>query len=87
MVDYFSKQLAETTWPRPRLNGVQFKLVSEQQNDYLAANFTLEEIEESLRSSDGDKSSGPDGFNFAFFKSCWDVLKEDVLQMFSEFYK
>lgn len=35
---------------------------------------------------EGSKSPGPDGFNFNFFKNCWDVVKEDVLRLMGEFH-
>ena len=34
-----------------------------------------------------DKAPGPDGFTLAFWKSCWDFAKEEILGMFKEFYE
>ncbi|KAL6336179.1 hypothetical protein AAG906_011061 [Vitis piasezkii] len=34
----------------------------------------------------GDKAPGPDGFTMAFWQSCWDFLKEEVVELFKEFY-
>ena len=33
-----------------------------------------------------DKAPGPDGFSMAFFQSCWDIIKEDVMAMFHYFH-
>lgn len=63
-----------------------FEKVSDQQNIILIERFSIEEIDDILGHCDGDKSLGPDGFNFSFFKSCWYLLKENVFQMFLEFY-
>jgi hypothetical protein len=46
----------------------------------------LEEIEEVVKQSDGNKSPGPDGFNFAFVKKFWELLKGDVRVMFDQFH-
>jgi hypothetical protein len=46
----------------------------------------LEEITEVVRGSDGSKSPGPDGFNFAFIKEFWDLIKGDVRLMFDQFH-
>ncbi|GAU37373.1 hypothetical protein TSUD_22470 [Trifolium subterraneum] len=48
--------------------------------------FSAEEIKEVVVKSDGNKSPGPDGFNFAFFKSFWDLLKNEVGVMFDQFF-
>jgi hypothetical protein len=52
----------------------------------LVAPFTLEEIEGVLGDCDGDKSPGPDGFNFAFVKKFWYLLKGEVRIMFDQFH-
>lgn len=34
----------------------------------------------------GDKSPGPDGFKFLFFKKCWTFIKEDFVNFLNSFY-
>ena len=34
-----------------------------------------------------DKAPGPDGFMVAFWQNCWEFVKEEVLDMFKEFYE
>jgi hypothetical protein len=43
------------------------------------------EIEEVIKSCDGGKSPGPDGFNFAFFKEFWYLVKHEIRVMFDQF--
>lgn len=86
VVHYFSKVFPEDIWVRSRLDGIEFESISVQQNEQLTRVSSLEEIEEILNLSDGDKSQGPDDFNYSFFKSCWGVLKDDVFNMFAEFH-
>ncbi|MCI34676.1 transposon TX1 putative protein, partial [Trifolium medium] len=73
--DFYRDHFAGTDWVRPTLDGLVFTTVSEGQNVDLIAPFTGEEIEEMISSCDGTKSPGPDGFNFAFIKSFWDLMK------------
>lgn len=35
-------------------------------------------IEEVVSSFDGSKTLGPDGYNFKFVKSAWDIIKDDI---------
>ena len=34
----------------------------------------------------GDKAPGSDGFTVAFWQSCWDFVKEEILDLFKEFF-
>ncbi|KAJ9681592.1 hypothetical protein PVL29_017816 [Vitis rotundifolia] len=34
----------------------------------------------------GDKAPSPDGFTVAFWQSCWDFVKEEVVELFKEFF-
>jgi exonuclease III len=83
---YFLNHVSSPSRNRPKLDGVTFPRLSEEENENLIAPFTLEEIEEVVSSSDGNKSPGPDGFNFAFVKKFWDLLKGDVRTMFDQFH-
>lgn len=52
----------------------------------LIAPFTDVEIEDVVSSFDGNKSLGPDGFNFSFVKANWHLLKGEVGISFREFH-
>jgi len=45
-----------------------------EDNALLVAPFLLLEIEMVVLESDGNKSPGPDGFNFVFLKAFWNLL-------------
>lgn len=49
---------------RPNLDGIYFKEISEAESEFLAAPFSMEELEEAVWSCEGSKSLGPDRFNF-----------------------
>ncbi|PNX61140.1 cysteine-rich receptor-like protein kinase, partial [Trifolium pratense] len=40
-----------------------------------------------VRECDGNKSPGPDGFNFSFVKAFWNLLKGEVNIMFDQFHR
>jgi len=61
---------------RPRLDGVPFKILYKEEKNGLVFPFSLLEIEKVVKESDGNKSLGPDGFNFAFIKEFWYLMKE-----------
>lgn len=68
VVDYFTIHVSSPLCDRPKLDRVPFPSLSEDENLRLIAPFSLLEIEAVVKDSDGDKSPGPDGFNFAFIK-------------------
>ena len=49
--------------------------------------FQEEEIHVALMDMNGDKAPSPDGFTMAFWQDSWDVVKEDVLRVFREFFE
>jgi hypothetical protein len=86
VVAYFTNHFASPDWERPTLGGVEFPILTEVENSMLTAPFSLMEIEDVVRCSDGNKSPGPDGFNFAFVKAFWDLLKSEVRILFDQFH-
>ena len=46
---------------------------------------TEEEVKASVFGMPSDKAPGPDGFTGAFFKSCWSIIKVDVMLAISRF--
>jgi hypothetical protein len=45
------------------------------------------EVWEVVRKMKGDKAPGPDGFSMAFFQTCWEVVKKDMIAVFKEFHE
>jgi hypothetical protein len=86
VVAYFRNHFANEVWCRPNLDGVLFPQLARDKVERLTEVFTLDEISEVVMGCDGSKSPGPDGFNFAFIKHFWDLLKHEVRILFDQFY-
>lgn len=83
---HFKQQFEEKNHSRPNLDGVEFKRISSEEARSLIAPFTMEEVEEAVWSCEGNKSPGPDGFNFNFIKACWETIKEEILGVLHQFH-
>lgn len=59
---YFSQHYSGKFWDRPCLKAL----------------FSNVEIEDVVRSCDGNNNLGPDGFNFSFIKAYWLLLKGEL---------
>jgi len=57
------------------------KLVSREDNYNLNKPVTEEEIEEVITEMHNGKAPSPDGFNVDFFKTCWRIVKQDILEV------
>jgi hypothetical protein len=86
VVRFFKQQFHATHWMRPQLAGVQFPSLSEADNGSLVRPFSMDEIEKVVMDCDGNKSPGPDGFNFNFVKAFWNVMKVEIRILFDQFH-
>jgi hypothetical protein len=68
------------------LDGIDFPLIDDEANRVLVVPFSMEETEKVVMESDGNKSPGPDGFNFAFVKALWSLIKGEIRIMFDQFH-
>ncbi|GKV16979.1 hypothetical protein SLEP1_g27539 [Rubroshorea leprosula] len=82
---YFEDLYAEEKRVRPRLDGLGFKQLTREDNDTLISPFSEDEIKVAVGECNSSKAPGPDGFNFRFVKSEWDVIKDDVVRFLQEF--
>ena len=48
--------------------------------------FTHAEIDAVVKEMPPDRAPGPDGFNGAFIKACWPIIKHDIYQLCEEFH-
>lgn len=54
--------------------------------DELTAPFTHKEIDYVISEMPSDRAPGPDGFNGAFLKACWPIIKHDFYKLCSKFH-
>ncbi|GKV35263.1 hypothetical protein SLEP1_g43564 [Rubroshorea leprosula] len=54
---------------------------------WLERPFSMEEIEEGLKSYEGTKALGSNGYNFSFIKYTWSCMKKDFVRFFEEFHQ
>ena len=63
-----------------------FKSIGELDRKCLEKEFSEEEVWKAIEDCDGNKTSGPDGFNLQFFRKKWELVKVEVMEFFFDFY-
>jgi hypothetical protein len=61
--------------------------VTENENETLTSPFTMAEIKEAVFQMEHNKATGSDGFPVEFYQVLWEIIKEDMLALFSDFYE
>ena len=61
------------------LGSVEFKSLTSEMSRNMIDSFSEEEVKDAVWQCGESKSPGPDGFNFNFIQSCWDMIKSDVM--------
>ncbi|KAJ9676862.1 hypothetical protein PVL29_022056 [Vitis rotundifolia] len=87
IADAFHQRLTEDTEWMADIGGLDLKQISQDEAGVLERPFSEKEILMALRDMNGDKAPGPDGFTMAFWQFCWEFVKEEILEMFMEFYE
>ena len=75
----FEKRFMATQDFGVHLGSVEFRSLPLEVSRNMVVSFTEEEVKNAVWECGGSKSPGSDGFNFNFIKSCWEVLKADVM--------
>ena len=83
----YQQLLSDSSGWKADIGGLQLKQISQSEAEVLELPFSKSEIHATLMEMNGDKAPGPDGFTVAFWQSCWEFVKEEVLDMFKEFYE
>lgn len=68
------------------MDNLYFNSIDQVATRWLERSFEKEEILEVVKSMASDKASGSYGFSIAFYQACWDVVGEEFMNVFSEFY-
>jgi hypothetical protein len=69
-----------------RLDNLDFDSLSAGEASSLEVPFLEREVKEVIFGMDENKAPGLDEFSLAFFQACWDVLKDDIMAVFSNFH-
>jgi hypothetical protein len=86
--NYFQNLLGKKVRRSRNLQWPSLQLATLQQIPGLELDrpFTESEIEHAVRSLPNEKAPGPDGFTNDFYKSCWQIIKAEVLNAFHAFH-
>ncbi|GKV35410.1 hypothetical protein SLEP1_g43679 [Rubroshorea leprosula] len=85
IANFFENMFKEENCERPKLEGISFQQITEQENASLVAPFSEDEIKAAVWDCECSKALGPDGFNFRFFRREWETIKGDVIGFIKEF--
>lgn len=82
---HFNSRFKEENGARPTFNSNLFKQFSLDEVQLLDRPFSNLEIKDAVWDCGSDKSPGPDGFTFKFFKNHWDIIEKDVISFVKHF--
>jgi len=68
------------------LGSMELKSLTLEVSRNMIVSFSEEEVKDVVWQCGGSKSPGPDGFNFNFIQSCWDVIKSNVMATMNFFH-
>ena len=68
------------------MDNLEFDVLNAEEVSSLEDPFEEKEVREVIKGMDRDKALGLDGFSWAFFQDCWDVVKGDFMEVFTEFH-
>jgi mannosylglycoprotein endo-beta-mannosidase len=63
------------------------EMVIDAHNSELDKEFSEKEIKEAVFGSYAEGAPGPDGFSFLFYQKFWDLIKPELLRMFSDWHR
>jgi len=61
--------------------------VSQEENDVLISEFTETEVKDAVFQMEHNKAPGPDGFPVEFYQVFWNLIKDDLMALFTDFHK
>jgi len=86
MIDFYKDLYTESETWRPSFELLDCPKVSREEQEWLERPFTEAKVLQIVKQCDGDKAPNPDGFTLNFFKKCWEILREDLMQTVQNFH-
>ncbi|GJR12182.1 putative RNA-directed DNA polymerase, eukaryota, reverse transcriptase zinc-binding domain protein, partial [Tanacetum coccineum] len=85
LFDFPSVWFKECDHNRPSFRNPLFRRISSDDAFFLETAFSLEEVKAVVWDCAGSKATGPDGFNFNFIKTFWELIKVDFWNCIQHF--
>jgi len=60
--------------------------VSALENELLTAEFTQDEVKTAIFQMEHNQAPGPDGFHLEFYQVFWNLIKDDLMDLFIYFH-
>ncbi|XP_049347879.1 uncharacterized protein LOC125812432 [Solanum verrucosum] len=86
ILNFYQNLYTKTERWRPQFIARNGKMISEGGNIMLQSQFTEDEIKDCVMACAGDKAPGPDGYTMAFFITCWEVVRKEVVATVQNFH-
>lgn len=86
-VEFYQSMYTERMSQRPEVMSLVFRRLNVGISEWLERPFEEEEVWRIMKDMNEEKAPGPDGFSMAFFHSCWEIVKGDVLVVLDEFHR
>ncbi|GKA99799.1 RNA-directed DNA polymerase, eukaryota, partial [Tanacetum coccineum] len=79
-LDHFRNRFDKPLENRARIDICFPNVLSNDQRDDLERMVTKEEVKKAVWDCGSDKSPGPDGFSFSFFRHFWSTIEKDIIE-------
>lgn len=86
-IRYYASLYRKKGGDKPRLPNLFSSRIEEEVTLNLEKPFMVEEVKHTILCMEKDKSLSSDGFLMLFFQECWDIVEEDLMKVFTEFYE
>lgn len=83
---FYKDLFVEPFASRPKIEGLDFNILSDQWSQWLERPFSKLEVKEVLKGLKDDKAPGLDGFPMCFYTKFWSSIGEDVMNALYEFH-
>ncbi|KAK3218535.1 hypothetical protein Dsin_012505 [Dipteronia sinensis] len=87
ILNFSKNHFKKVLWQRPSIRNMELNRLSSLEVEQLESKLTMEEVSEALKSCDGNKALGPDGFNLNCIQSNWEALQGNFMNFIHEFHK
>jgi hypothetical protein len=80
--EYYQGVIGTPVGRQSTLNWLELSLRQLPEHHHLDDPFTEDEIKRAIIELPTEKTPGPDGFTGVFYRSCWDIIKHDIVAAF-----